>query len=168
MKVSSNIIEEELVFLKKRELIIVTGAGEGIGGYVNMDFDITSKGRARAQEISMVRPYVGPLPVSVEEYKEVCRKPREINSQSITIDKLNNIFKEMILNSSYFSKIGPAINSGGPILFYGKPGNGKTMIAEKVIQAFSDEIYVPYCLMVDGQFIKCFDEKFIRLSAMKL
>lgn len=158
MKVSFNIIEEELVFLKKRELIIVTGAGEGIGGYVNMEFDITSKGRIRAQEISLIRPYVGPLPVSVEEYREVCSS-QEINSQLITVDKLNDIFKDMTLNPSYYSKVGPAINSGGPILFYGKPGNGKTMIAEKVIQAFTDEIYVPYCLMVDGQFIKCFDEK---------
>jgi predicted ATPase with chaperone activity len=33
------------------------------------------------------------------------------------------------------------------------------MIAEKIIHAFEDEIYIPYCLMIDGQFIKYFDEK---------
>lgn len=158
MKISFNLIEEELVFLKKRELIIVTGATAGIGGYSSMEFDITSKGRERAQEISSVRPYVGPLPVTIEDYTSVFQQ-QTINSKQVTSDHIDNVFKDMTLNPTYFSKVGPAINSGGPILFFGKPGNGKTMIAEKIIKAFDDDIYVPYCIMIDGQFIKCFDEK---------
>lgn len=158
MRVSFNLVEEELVFLKKRELIGLVGAGGGLGGYSSMEFDLTPQGRARTREISSVRPYVGPLPVTIEDYTNVFAS-QKLNSSYVQSDMLDRVFKDMILNPSYFSKVGPAINSGGPILFYGKPGNGKTMIAEKIIQTFEDHIYVPYCIMIDGQFIKCLDEK---------
>lgn len=158
MRVSFNLVEEELVFLKKRELIGLVGAGSGLGGYSSMEFDLTPQGRARAREIASVRPYVGALPVTIEDYTRVFAG-QTLNARAVQSEMLDHVFKDMILNPSYYTKIGPAINSGGPILFYGKPGNGKTMIAEKIIQAFDDEIYVPYCIMIDGQFIKCLDEK---------
>ncbi len=158
LKVKFTLIENELVSLKKRDLLGVVGSNAGIGGYVSMKFDLTPKGRVRAKEIFDVRSYVGPIPVTMEEYKNVITK-KKIVTRGININKIQNVFKSMTLAKGYFEKVGPAINSGGPILFYGKPGNGKTMIAEKIIDAFGDYIYVPHCLYVDGQFIKYFDEK---------
>ncbi|EQC44257.1 hypothetical protein [Bacteriovorax sp. Seq25_V] len=158
MKVSFGILEEEFIDLKKRDLVGVIGSVSGIGGYSSMIFDLTPKGRDRAGEIFNVRPYVGPTPVCLTDYIEVIDQ-KKINTRKIDEQKLKSVFGDMILNQNYFSKIGPAINSGGPILFFGEPGNGKTMIAEKVINSFDDYIYVPYCLMIDGQFIKYFDEK---------
>ena len=71
MRVSFNFVEEELVLLKKRELIGLVGAGSGLGGYSSMEFDLTPQGRARAREIASVRPYVGALPVTIEDYTRV-------------------------------------------------------------------------------------------------
>lgn len=158
MRVAFHIVEEELVNLKKRELIGLVGAGAGLGGYSSMEFDLSPQGRSRAREIVSVRPYAGPLPVPIEEYRRVFSL-QKLQTNSIRPEKVNEVFRDMTLNQTYFSKLGPAINSGGPLLFFGKPGNGKTMIAEKIINVFDDSILIPYCILIDGQFIKCFDEK---------
>ena len=52
---------------------------------------------------------------------------------------------------------GPALNSGRAMLLYGPPGNGKTSFALCLGSVFSDVIYVPYAIIVEGQII-CFHD----------
>jgi hypothetical protein len=49
------------------------------------------------------------------------------------------------------------VNSGKAILIYGPPGNGKTSISEAIGRAFTQAIYIPFCIEVDGQVIKVYD-----------
>jgi len=158
LKVPFSIIEDLLVDLKKRDFLGVIGASIVATGYHSMDFDLAPKGRERAREIMKARSYVGPVPVTMKEYLPIM-ETNQINTRKINAEEIEQIFLDMTLSQDYITKVGPAINSGGPILFFGEPGNGKTMIAEKVINAFSDHIYVPHCLLIDGQYIKYFDEK---------
>ena len=66
-------------------------------------------------------------------------------------------FADLVITPAFVSRIGPAINSGRSILLYGPPGNGKSTIAEKIGRIFTDIIYIPYCIEVDGQIITVFD-----------
>jgi len=52
---------------------------------------------------------------------------------------------------------GPALNSGRAMLLYGPPGNGKSSVANCLGNVFSDVIYVPYAISVDGQVIRVHD-----------
>jgi hypothetical protein len=52
---------------------------------------------------------------------------------------------------------GPALNSGRAMLLYGPPGNGKTTVAQRFASVFSDVIYVPYSVIVEGQIIRVHD-----------
>lgn len=157
LKIPFHLLEEEILGLKKRDLLSYVGA-EGAGGYAGMTFDLTPKGRERTKEILAARSYVGPLPITLNYYEEAMEN-QSLDTQHITHEEISNLFKDMVLDSKSKNQIGPAINSGGPILFFGEPGNGKTMVAEKIIHAFTDTIFIPYCIYIDGQIIKYFDEK---------
>jgi SpoVK/Ycf46/Vps4 family AAA+-type ATPase len=46
--------------------------------------------------------------------------------------------------------LGPAINSGRSLFLFGAPGNGKTLLAERIAELFGDRYYVPHTVLVDG------------------
>ena len=54
-------------------------------------------------------------------------------------------------------RVGQAINSAQALLLYGAPGNGKTTIGEVIGGVFSEVIFIPYCVEVDGKIIKVYD-----------
>src|SRR5690606_16753439 len=99
-----------------------------IGGYEGMDFALTAKGRELAEGVVGTSSYVGPAPVDIEDYCEAVRLQR-FHSRWIKRAHLDAAFKDIVINPSYLDQLGPAINSGGPIFLYGKPGNGKTTIS---------------------------------------
>jgi hypothetical protein len=43
------------------------------------------------------------------------------------------------------------------MLLYGPPGNGKSSVASRIAGVFSDVIYVPYAISVEGQIIRVLD-----------
>ena len=55
-------------------------------------------------------------------------------------------------------RLGPASNSARALLLYGDVGNGKTSIAEALGSAYQQDIFIPYCVEIDGQIIKIFDD----------
>jgi predicted ATPase with chaperone activity len=63
----------------------------------------------------------------------------------------------LVLSESIIRRLGPASNSGRAILIYGSAGNGKTSIAEALVSAFEQPVYVPYAIEADGQIIKIYD-----------
>ncbi|MBF0299893.1 MAG: ATP-binding protein [Oligoflexia bacterium] len=157
LKVPFSWIENELDNLKKNELIGVVG-GSGIGGYEGMDYSLTVKGRGYASDIYRFRSYIGPIPVTLSEYLKSIKR-QLISTVNISEDKLKAITNDMVISEDLIDRVGPAINSGGPIFFYGKPGNGKTYLIEHFAKLFKQGIFIPHTIEVDGQIIRIFDEK---------
>lgn len=157
------LLEPELQHLRQNDLIDVVG-GAGIGGYGGMDFSLTKQGREIAAGITERSPYIGPAPVAVDDYTQSVRA-QKFQSRWVKKGHLETAFSDIVISQDYLNLLGPAINSGGPVFLYGKPGNGKTTIAERLARVFRQGIFVPYAIQVDGQVIQFFDEKVHRRIA---
>lgn len=55
------------------------------------------------------------------------------------------------------TSLGPAVNSGRGLFLYGKPGNGKTEVATRIAKCFTQSVYIPQTIIVEGELIQLYD-----------
>ena len=96
--------------------------------------------------------YVGPAPVPYDDYVSAM-KVQGSGRLRVNQRMMRQALAHMVLEERVFSKVGPAVNSGKSIFFYGPPGNGKTSIAERITRCFGSAIWIPRCLAIDGDII---------------
>ncbi len=161
MRIPYSLIDDELKEMRHNDVISPVG-GSGIGGYEGMDFTLTEQGRKLGEAVAKRSPYLGPAPVSIEDYTTSVVN-QKFHSRWVKKEHLTAAFQDIVIPPKCVGLLGPAINSGGPIFLYGKPGNGKTSISERLGRIFRQGIFVPYSIQIDGQIIQFFDEKVHRV-----
>jgi hypothetical protein len=154
LKLTRGVVESLLEFAKKEALVEVRGPLEKNQNI--MRYALTNAGKERASEALRRCEYIGPAPVPLDIYQVQVQK-QTITNEIISMEKLKRALSHLVLSEDVIRQIGPASNSGRAILIYGAAGNGKTSIAEALVGAFEQPIYVPYCIEADGQIIKIFD-----------
>jgi hypothetical protein len=154
LKVPYSLLDTLIQHARVEKLIEVRGtSGVGNAGYRYM---LTDLGRDRAQQYLDVCRYVGPAPVPLTQYNAYVRACMAAR-QPVDRDTLATGFEHLIVSRGMFDQLGPAVNSGKSLFLYGKPGNGKTVVAEGIGRALGTEMYVPHAVDVDGQVITMFD-----------
>jgi DNA polymerase III delta prime subunit len=123
---------------------------------LDMSYSLTEEGRRFAVEALANSAYVGPAPVTIDEFCAQVTLQRPTNER-ISINSLREGMGELTVDISLLERAGPALNSGRAILLYGPPGNGKTTVALSFANVFREIIYVPYAIIVEGQIIRFFD-----------
>ena len=154
LKLTRAVVEELLNFAKKEALAEIRGPSEK--NYNIMRYALTGAGKERASEALRRCEYIGPVPVPLESYQLQVQK-QTITNEVVAADKLKQALSHLVLPEDTIRKLGPAANSGRAILIYGAAGNGKTSMAEGLISAFKQSVYIPYCIEADGQIIKIYD-----------
>ena len=154
IKLIRAVVEELLNFAKKDALVEVRGPSEK--NYNIMRYALTNAGRERASEALRRCEYIGPIPIPLETYQTQVQK-QTITNEVVSIEKLKKAMSHLVLSEDIVRRLGPAANSGRAILIYGAAGNGKTSIAEALVSAFEQPVYVPYAIEADGQIIKIYD-----------
>lgn len=158
MKVPGTIVNKLLQDAKDRKLIEAVGAASIGGGGVltEMRHAMTRAGRDWALEAYDKSQYFGPAPVSLAAYQDRIERQR-VTNEVVTRAMLDEAFAGLVVPDRFVNRLGPAVNSGNPILIYGPAGNGKTTVAEIIGRVFENVVYIPYCFEVGGEIVKVYD-----------
>ncbi len=157
IRLPSVIIDDVIEGLRKQKYIDLKGAG-GLGvGKSTLVFQLTSFATDLIKQILERNRYNGPAPVRLEDWFEAVAAQSSRGSR-ITRAKMEDKFGDLIVKDYIFDGLGPAMNSGRAIFFYGAPGNGKTAICQSLIRCYDGDIYVPHAILVDDFIIRVFDE----------
>ncbi len=150
----SGVVDELLTFLKREQLVSITGSR----GFDERAFrySIAAAGIERVREALGRSQYVGPAAVTLDAYQQVMKR-QTISSVDISREDVERALSHLVISQPMLMKIGPAANSGRSIFLFGPPGNGKTVIAKAMASMLGGEVYIPYAVEVDGHIIKVFD-----------
>lgn len=148
------VLEDLLRELANQELCFIT-RGQSMNPLTYV-YEITTGGQARAQELMVRNAYVGPAPITLEDYWQAVTAQ---TVEGVTVDQasIQQAFKEVVIDPALFDQLGPAMNSSRAMFLFGPPGNGKTMIAETLVRLQGGEIYIPHAIEVAGDIVRVFD-----------
>jgi predicted ATPase with chaperone activity len=152
----TGIVDQIMDALKREKFVEVRSSqvGLGEGAY---QYAITGAGVARAREALERSQYAGPAPVPIDVYNDSVLKQSQ-SRPTITNRTMRQALSHLILGEKTFHRIGPAVNSGTSIFFYGPPGNGKTSVARAIgNMILRESMYIPYAIYIEGQVVKMYD-----------
>ncbi|MEO0760901.1 MAG: ATPase, partial [Pseudomonadota bacterium] len=140
-----NVVEQLIQVAKDAKLIEVLGQ-LGASMRAEMRYALSGKGKEWALNALSQSEYVGPAPVTIEQFAQQTDR-QSIRNERLTEAMLREVLKGMILPESLYDDLGPAVNSFSAILLYGPPGNGKSTISNAVCEAFRDTIFIPQAIV---------------------
>jgi len=157
LKLSFPILETLFHQFRQQHLLEVKGM---LGN--DYSFTLTNSGRDLAASRNEVCQYVGPAPVSIQQYHRVVRA--QAAHVRLSRESLRQAFNDLVLPDKLLDSLGPSLIGHQSLFLYGGTGNGKTSIAERILRVYRDTVLVPYTVAVDGHIITLFDPVVHRLA----
>ncbi len=156
LKLPTSVIEDCLEGLRRQKYIDIRGGGASGVGKSTMIYQLTSFATELMRQILDRNRYNGPAPVPIEDWVYAVRK-QTVRGNRITRQRMEDKFGDLIIRDYIFDGIGPAMNSGRAIFFYGPPGNGKTAICQGMVNCFEGDIFIPHAILIDDFVVRIFD-----------
>ncbi len=153
LKLSVNVLNEILDFMVVEQLVKIVGRGTTD---VDVDYQLTSAGKASAYEMTNQCSYVGPAPVTLKAYQDMVLL-QSVKGNRVTKRDIETAFFDITLNPEVKSQVGAAMSSGRPLFLYGPAGSGKTYLSEKLSRLMCGLIVVPHAIVVENEIIQVYD-----------
>ena len=150
--VAHGVVEPVLEGLRVRQMIAHRGAAP-LNDYC---YALTDQGRERAQAAMAACAYVGPAPVTLEQYINSV-EAQTIRAEAARREDLQRALEGVSADDALIDQLGPAVNSGAGMFLYGAPGNGKSTLARRITACFGQTVWIPHAVLEDGQIIKLYD-----------
>jgi len=152
LKLSMPVTEDLLQHLYREKFVEIRGTIS----YGNSRYGLLDRGWQRAQQLLDMNGYIGPAPVSLQDYSEMVIR-QSAARDPIEPESVRGAMSALVLPEATVQTLGLVANSRRSLFMTGPSGNGKTTIATALHAAQHGEIWIPYAIEVDGQVIKVFD-----------
>lgn len=137
----------------KQQLLVTHKDAAPMGDYA---YELSDAGLMRARQRNERCTYFGAAPVRLSDYIDSVKR-QSIDKAKPRVGDLKRAFEDLQLPAAVISQIGQAVNAGRSMFLYGAPGNGKTSIAERVIRAVSQHIWIPRTITITEEIIRLYD-----------
>ncbi len=152
IKLPFSIVEPLLLSLRNQLLIGYKGASLG-GDY---EYELSPKGIEQAREHMIQCTFCGSAPVSLSDYQKSVAM-QSLQNLSPKYNQVCQTLSDLIVDPSIVSQVGQALSSGSALFLYGAPGNGKSSIARRIVNALDPTIWIPRTLVVGSEIIRFYD-----------
>src|SRR5262249_14325194 len=150
LKLSFPVLETIFHQFRQQQLLEVKGM---VGN--DYSFSLTSGGRHLASSRNEVCQYVGPAPVSIQQYHKVVKA--QAARVRLSRESLRRAFDDLVMPDGLLDQLGPSLIGHQSLFLYGGTRNRKTSIAERILRIYHDAVVVPYAVEVDGHIVTLFD-----------
>ena len=146
------IVAEQLRVLKSQYMLRLSNEG-AVGDF---EYELTDDGQRKAHWYAERCTFCGAAPVPLGAYVASVEH-QSIRKLKPQLPDVCNAFSDLMLAPTTLSQLGQAVHSGRSLFLYGNPGNGKTSIAERLIRAVGQYLWIPRTIKVTGDIIRLFD-----------
>ncbi|HIE51156.1 MAG TPA: hypothetical protein EYP85_05310 [Armatimonadetes bacterium] len=124
-----------------------------------LHYELTTAGRQLCDEYEKVDAYVGPCPVSFEDYCQMVLKQAE-KERRVTLEEVKEVFEGYPMRPELLYTLKEGFNSQRCMLFYGPPGNGKTLIVTRLHSLLKEPVCLPYAFEFNGRVVRYYDPSY--------
>ncbi|MBZ4419868.1 ATPase [Myxococcus sp. RHSTA-1-4] len=156
LQLPTSIVDDIIEGLRRQKYVDIRGGGASGVGKSTMIYQLTPFVTDVLRQINDRNRYNGPAPVPFQEWVAAVKK-QTVRGNRITRARMQDKFGDLIIRDYIFDGIGPAMNSGRAIFFYGPPGNGKTAICQGMVNCFEGDIFIPHAILIDDFVVRIFD-----------
>lgn len=153
LRLAMTVFRQVLHSLHKRELLDTP---------MPLHYDLTNKGRELTSLIENDDAYVGPAPVAFAAYCSMVQQQAR-RERRASIGDVQEVFAAYPMRPELLRLLREGFNSQRVMLFYGPPGNGKSLITDNLHRLLRDPIVLPYAFEFNAKVVHLYDPAYHKL-----
>ncbi len=147
-----SVVGEVLEQLRSDSMLDILGSSGPFG----FRYAISGRGRDRAARLMEISGYVGPAPVSLDDYTASVEW-QVTHSPEVQPEHVAGSLSQLVLGQEAAMLAGLAVSSGRSLFIFGPPGNGKSSVGRMIHNALRGDLWIPHCIGIEENIIRVYD-----------